>query len=118
MASTSRGANTGEVFIFQDLVPNGSACSTANNAYSPSDPTEKLTGELNDFFIDTKNLAFATSPDGLSPDINDIVFVPPTAEATINNNSSINSGSLLVQIRGTSSRFDLRVNKFAQITIQ
>lgn len=111
------GADTGQFFIFQDLVDDTQTCADdANHIYDPAD--EKLTGELNDFRMDTTGLAFGTSGDQASPDIGDVVFIPPNPDVIINDDSSVNSGSVIVRIIGTSNQFELRVNTFAQITAQ
>ena len=113
-----RLVNVGEFIVFRDLVPKSSACTSANHAYDPGDPDEKLTGELNNFRMDAKTLQFIGSADIASPDLVNVVFIPPNPDVLINNDTSINSSSVIIRLIGASTQFDIRTNKFAQITVQ
>ena len=109
---------TSTVIVFQDLVPTSDSCSAdANRAY---DPGEELSGRLNSYQIDTRILEFIASTDSASPDLIDVMFIPPDPTVVINAPTTPppSSGSIVVRIIGTSTTFDVRVNDFGQVNIE
>ncbi|OGY60186.1 MAG: hypothetical protein A3B23_03995 [Candidatus Colwellbacteria bacterium RIFCSPLOWO2_01_FULL_48_10] len=104
---------TGELIVFQDLAPDSGSCAAADNLYNQG---EELAGSIDRFNIDTRALELITSTDISSPDIENVVFLPPDSKVVINDDDFLKSGSVVVQVRGTSIRFEVRVNEFAQIT--
>lgn len=109
---------SGEFIAFNDLIDEDEDCEDiANHTY---DNGEKLSGQINRFQLDSQFLEFITSSDATSPDLVDVVFIPPIPKVIINGNENISSGSVIIQIKdpSQSTKFDLRVNKFGQINIE
>lgn len=109
---------SGEIITFNDLIDEDERCEdVANHTY---DNGEELSGQINRFQLDNQVLEFIASSDVTSPDLVDVVFIPPIPEVIINGDENIRSGSVIVQIKdpSQSTKFDLRVNKFGQINIE
>lgn len=94
-----------EIFIFQDRA---SVC-PANNEYD-SGVDIRLNSELDSIRLDPASVSMTDATN-----LNTVMFIPPDPDIIINNNTSNQSASVVIQLVGSSKSFKMSINKAGQI---
>lgn len=108
--------------VFQDLVSTTDPCDTSDpsvNVFTGDFDTsdERLKGDLNNIELDS------TLEVGAATDLANVVFIPPDPSVLINwdaiTETSASTASIIIKLRESSShRFEVRINKYGQITTE
>jgi len=108
-----------KAFVFQDLVDDADDCAASDNIFTSG---EELAGPPNNFYLSSQ-LEYGNSTDPASPNLSDIIFIPPDPSVVINHEPPgtrvYASASVIVQLKtDPSQNFKIKVNNFGQISLE